>query len=307
MTSVNRRDILLAGAGIGAATLSASATAAPSETAAARSTAARDGVAPHAGSGAANARSAHARAGSASNADFNEPALNLLALLKMLGSTNPRDLAISFGTGRVYACLPDEAPIPLFSTHSVSVTRSQLRADGSFLLRQHIVGFRTAFDGDRLIERMANPLTGETVELPVTDYGIGDLDYRLDGTYALRSGTPATKLERTMPRPWHLDSGTLAINDDAVLAGPGPKQPKADVVTRFAPVREVLDPKTPAARSWFSFSAIDPFRPWLKMPRPGYQLWHVYGRSVHADRPLPEFIDRVVRERFAGLLELAPI
>jgi hypothetical protein len=237
--------------------------------------------------------------------DFDRPPLNLLALLKMLGSTDPRDVAVTCGTGRVYACIAEQPPIPLFGTHSVSVTRSRLRPDGSFVLRQRIIGFRTAFDGDRPIDRMTNPVTGETVELPVTDYGVADMDYRLDGTYASRAGAQPTKLDRPTLRPWRIDTGVLAIHDDSLLSGVGPGQPKADVVTRFAPIHEIMDESIHSARSWFSFSAVDPFRPWLKMGRPGFQLWHVHGRSVDAARPLPEFIDRFVRERFPTLLELA--
>lgn len=295
MTSMNRRDVLLAAtaAGLGASLIAESANgAAASSTRAVPATSPR-GV------------TAATPAAAAPPPDFNRPTLNLLALLKILGSTDPRAVPMSYGTGRVYACISEQPPIPLFGTHSVSVTRSRLRPDGSFVLRQRIIGFRTEFDGELPIERMKNPVTGETVELPITDYGVADLDYRLDGTYASRVGGPVTKLDRPTVRPWRIDTGVLELHDDSLLSGTGPAQPKADVVTRFAPLREIVDDSVHAARSWFSFSAIDPFRPWLKMDRAGFQLWHVHGRSVDAARPLPEFIDRFVRERFPTLLEIA--
>lgn len=237
--------------------------------------------------------------------DFGQAAANLGALLKILGSTNPDEVAVTYGTGRVFACLNGEQPVPLFSTHSVSAARSRLRPDGSFLLRQHIIGFRTAFESESIIDRMSNPLTGESVDLPLTDYGIGDVDYRLGGTYALRAGVEPTRLNRPSIRPWTIDAGTLAISDDAVLAGVGPAQPKIDAVTRFARVEEILDEKVASARSWFSFSAVDPFRPWLKMRQLGFQLWHVHGRKVDASAPLPAFIAHLVRRRFPKLFELA--
>lgn len=237
--------------------------------------------------------------------DFGQVAANLRALLKILGSTNPGDVAVTYGTGRVFACIAGEPPVPLFSTHSVSAARSRLRPDGSFLLRQHIIGFRTAFETESVIDRMANPLTGESVDLPLTDYGISDADHRLDGTYALRVGAEPTRLNRPPIRPWTIDAGTLALSDDAVLAGVGPAQPKIDAVTRFARVAEIVDETVPSARSWFSFSAVDPFRPWLKMRQLGFQLWHVHGRKVDATAPLPAFIADLVRRRFPQLLELA--
>lgn len=236
--------------------------------------------------------------------DFGSPSGNLSALLKILGSTNPAEVAVTYGTGRVYACIAGEPPVPLFGTHSVSAARSRPRADGSFVLRQHIVGFRTAFESETVIDRMSNPLTGESIDLPMTDYGIGDTDYRHDATFALRAGAAPVRMNRPPLRPWWVDSGTLALSDDAVLAGAGPAQPKIDVVTRFARVTELLDDSIASARSWFSFSAVDPFRPWLKMRQAGYQLWHVHGRKIAADAPLPPFIASLVRSRFPALLAL---
>jgi hypothetical protein len=256
------------------------------------------------GGGARQAAAAPAAPPVAPTPDFNEPALNLLALLKILGSTDSQEVSLTYGTGRVFACLAERRPVPLFATHSVSAARSRLRADGSFVLRQHIIGFRTPIDSETPIERMVNPLTGESIDLPFTDYGTGDIDYRLDGTYALRHDGAAEKMDHPPVRPWKLDAGVLAIDDDSLLAGTGPRQPKIDVVTRFARVEEILDPKVASPRSWFDFSAVDPFRPWLKMSQPGFQLWHVHGRKVDAAAPLPEFIATFIRARFPTLLEL---
>lgn len=256
------------------------------------------------GGGARQAAAAQSGARIARAPDFNESAPNLLALLKILGSTDPKEVSLTYGTGRVFACIAGRRPVPLFATHSVSAVRSRLRADGSFVLRQHIIGFRTPIDSEAPIERMVNPLTGESIDIPFTDYGTGDTDYRLDGTYALHPDGAAEKTDHPPVRPWKLDAGILAIDDDSLLAGTGPRQPKIDVVTRFARAAEILDPKVASSRSWFDFSAVDPFRPWLKMREPGFQLWHVHGRKVDAAAPLPEFIATFIRARFPTLLEL---
>lgn len=256
------------------------------------------------GGGATEAAAAQKGAPVARAPDFNAPALNLLALLKILGSTDPQAVSLTYGTGRVFACIAERRPVPLFATHSVSAVRSRLRADGSFVLRQHIIGFRTPIDSETPIEHMVNPVTGESIDLPFTDYGTSDTDYRLDGTYALRADGTNEKTDHPVVRPWKVDAGILSIDDDSLLVGTGPRQPKIDVVTRFARVEEILDPKLSSPRSWFDFSAVDPFRPWLKMREPGFQLWHVHGRKVDADAPLPAFIASFIEARFPKLLEL---
>ncbi len=235
--------------------------------------------------------------------DLSSPRDNLRALLKMLASTDPGEKVFHFAAGRVYACISARAPIPLFGTHSIGIARGALRPDGGFRLREHVVGFRTRFETEIVIEEMRNPVTGETVKLPLTDYGIYDTEYRADGTYALVKPEPR-RLSAFGPKPWSEAGGIVALSDDAMQAESGPLQPKIDVISRFATARELADPGVTSAASWFSFSAVDPFRPWLKMPVPGLQLWHVHGRKVASPSQLPEYIRRVAAQRFPDLFDL---
>lgn len=236
--------------------------------------------------------------------DLSKPADNLRVLMKILASTDPGEVVLSYGSGRVYACLSGRAPVPLFGTHSASVARAKAAPDGSFVLRQHIIGFRTAVDQEEMIDTMVNPVTGQTITLPPTDYGVGDTDYRLDGTFSLAATTPPRQLNRAGPRPWSVADGIVSMSDDSVSPIPGPGQPKIDVVTRSAMASDVLDPAIKSPNSWFSFTAVDPFRPWLKMTEPGFQLWHLTGRKVTSPEALPAFIRQTVAKRFPRLFEL---
>jgi hypothetical protein len=230
---------------------------------------------------------------------------NLGALLRMLASTDPRETVYNFAAGRVYACIAGRAPVPLFGTHSISAARGRAREDGTFVLRQHIVGFRTRFDTEDIIDAMTNPVTGEMVQLPLTDYGRYDSDYRADGTYALVGSAPR-RISALGRRPWSESGGIVVMSDDTLQSAPGPMQPKVDVVTRYATVNDLTDPRVSSASSWFSFSAVDPFRPWLKMREPGLQLWHVYGRKVRSPGEMPAYIRRVAADRFPTLFNLPP-
>jgi hypothetical protein len=235
--------------------------------------------------------------------DLSDPKVNLLALQKILASTDPRETAISFSAGRVYACINERSPIPLFGTHSIAVARAMAREDGSFLLRQHIVGFRTQFNSETFIEHLVNPVTGEKLDLPLTDYHVNDSEYRFDGTFARTKHTPV-RINQAGPRPWSQADGIVALSDDALTTTPGPNQPKVDAVTRFAFAQDLANLRVSSAASWFSFSAVDPFRPWLRMTEPGFQLWHVYGRKVRKPSDLPAYIRQVADRRFPGLFEL---
>ncbi len=237
--------------------------------------------------------------------DLSRPADNLRALMKILASTDPAQTVYFYGSGRVYGCLSERAPVPLFGTHSLSICRAKAAPDGGFLLRQHIVGFRTAVDSETMIDSMTNPVTGQTVSLPPTDYGVADTDYRLDGTYAL-AVKPPLLMNKAGPRPWSLAGGVVSMSDDTVLAKPGPQHPKADVVTRSALASELADPAIRSANSWFSFSAVDPFRPWLKMTEPGFQLWHLNGRKAATLDDMPAFIRETAMARFPKLFDLPP-
>ena len=251
----------------------------------------------------AAASAAGARAPTLKALDLDDPKANLLALLKILGSTDPREAVISFSAGRVYACMSERSPLPLFGTHSIAVARAMARPDGSFLLRQHIVGFRTRFNSEKFIEQFVNPVTGEQINLPLTDYHVSDMDYRLDGTFANVKPTPV-RINQAGPRPWSRADKIVALSDDALTTTAGPHQPKVDVVTRFAFAQDLASPRVSSAPSWFSFSAVDPFRPWLRMNEPGFQLWHVYGRKVRTRADLPGYINQVAEQRFPGLFEL---
>lgn len=224
------------------------------------------------------------------SADFSDPKANLLALLKIQASTDPKQVTTTYGTGRVYACITGIAPIPLFGTHSISTTRARLKADGGFVLRQHIMGFRTAFESETVIDSMKNPVTGKLVELPLTDYGTRDTEFAVG--------------INNVARPWSIEGDTLALSDDAVRPEPGPSQPKIDVITRYARTTDLLDPAVKSAESWFNFSAVDPFRPWLQMNQPGFQLWHVSGRKVSNVGQMPAFIAKAARERFTEPFDL---
>jgi hypothetical protein len=249
------------------------------------------------------ASAAAARAPALEALDLDDPKVNLGALLKILASTDPRETVISFSAGRVYACISERSPIPLFGTHSIAVARARARPDGSFLLRQHIVGFRTHFNSEAFIEQFVNPITDEKLDLPLTDYHVNDSDYRLDGTFA-RVQSATVQMNQAGPRPWSQADGIVALSDDALTTAPGLHQPKVDVVTRFAFAHDLARPRVRSAPSWFSFSAVDPFRPWLRMTEPGFQLWHVYGRKVRGPSDLPAYIRQVADSQFPGLFDL---
>jgi hypothetical protein len=240
----------------------------------------------------------------AATADFSAADVNLRSLQKILASTDERHVVVSWTAGRVYACMMGKPPVPLFGTHAVAAGRARGRTDGSFMLRQRIVGFRTGFDDVKPMTTMPNPVTGAVIELPYTDYGIGDSDYRHDGTFALRPGQAPIRLSAFGPRPWSITGDVASFSDDALAVAPQILQPKVDAVTRFATVDELLDPAVTSANSWISFSAVDPFRPWLKMPEAGFQLWHVYGRKASDPGGLPDYIAAFVAERFPDLFDI---
>lgn len=255
------------------------------------------------GLGEPSAASARGHTASVPLPDLADPKANLHALLKILASTDPREAVISFSAGRVYACISEHPPVPLFGSHSICVARGKARQDGSFLLRQHIVGFRTHFDTETFIEEFVNPVTGKSLGLPLTDYHVSDIDYRLDGTFARVKSAPV-QIRQAGPRAWTQADGIVAFSDDAITLAPGPHQPKVDVVTRFANAGDLANPGVSSAMSWMSFSAVDPFRAWLGMTEPGLQLWHVYGRKVRTPAALPAYIRQVADSRFPGLFEL---
>ncbi len=239
--------------------------------------------------------------------DFGQPATIMLALQKMLASCDPAETVLSFAAGRVYGCLSGRPPIPLFGTHSVAACRALARDDGTFVLRQHIVGFRTSFGTETIVDRMRNPVTQQMIDLPLTDYGIGEIVYGANGVFVHLPDGNRVQLGQGGRSAWTIDGDVLAVNDDSLVAQQGPNQPKVDVVTRYANLREIVDPRVMSANSWFSFSAVDPFRPWLKMPEPGFQLWHVAGRKVGGGSALPVYIQKFIAERFPRLRDLPPI
>ena len=176
-------------------------------------------------------------------------------------------------------------------------------ADGTFLLRQQIVGFRTVFDTEEVMDSMINPINGATLTLPRTNYGVSENAYGLDGTLAMAAKPPRMQFKGAV-RPWTVGGGVVSLADDVSVTPPGPESPDMDIVTRSAFVSEVLDPSIKSANSWFSFTATHPFRPWLKMTDPGHELWHLDGRKAHSSNEMPQFMQDEVAKRWPALFQL---
>ena len=79
------------------------------------------------------------------------------------------------------------------------------------------------------------------------------------------------------------------------------------MVTRYANISDIVNPRITSARSWMNFSGVDPFRPWLKMQQPGFQLWHLAGRKVANFDELPDYLRQYIAERFPSMDDLPPI
>lgn len=217
----------------------------------------------------------------------------LTACIKMRGSLDDR-LSIGWVIGKRYAVL-DHKAIPIMGMLAATFTRYRRIRDDAFEAKSLEVAYFTDLDKRRLIETWKNPVTGKTVEVPMTRMGPSRFVLTADGLDLQVAAGEARGLELN-----HRFNRAVIRGDDVwiteiidVSNDPKPDQKPFvynEMTTYHAKMSDLADPAQATVPTNVSFHGLVTFRPWMGFgDTPGHTTAHGAGTRAARVEDLPPY------------------
>ena len=239
------------------------------------------------------------RAGAAApgGPDLDDPAENLRAFVKLVGSLDGAPV-YDMVRGSVYGLMAGRAAQPLFKTVGAGVAVYRQVSPLEFTATSRYVGLLLDWKTGQPLEHWINPFNGVRCTVPTTQYGPGDM--RVLGDRMLPAG-----MEGDAPaggtRPWFRLGDTVHMQREVLAGAPQrPLFPKGDLMTYSGDWGLLADAAVTRMPSRLNFSAVEAWRDWMNMDaqaQPGSLWWHVAGTKLQGpgDYP-PDLREWVVRQ-----------
>ncbi|MCK6371793.1 MAG: DUF1838 domain-containing protein, partial [Gammaproteobacteria bacterium] len=98
--------------------------------------------------------------------DFDDPAQNLRAFIKLTGDLDPQAETVGWFGGTVFAVTtPDKPLAPLLGVEGFGVLRVAAQPNGAWRMFNREIAFYKDLKTNEFIDQWTNPFTGETVEV----------------------------------------------------------------------------------------------------------------------------------------------
>jgi hypothetical protein len=221
--------------------------------------------------------------------DLANPADRLTAIAKLRGATDDR-LVISYVIGARYA-VPEHRLIPMMGILAATFSRWRRLDATRYEARSLEVAFFTDLATGAFLDRWTNPVTGMTVDVPVTRMGPSRLEITADG---LTVDSPATRGGGLELR--HVFQPPLVVGDEVWLTeqinvdGPPGPQPFIynELSTYSARKSDLDDPRQAFVPTAVQYQSLITYRPWMGFgSTPGHTLARGAGRRVTRVADLP--------------------
>lgn len=211
--------------------------------------------------------------------DLDDPATNLQAFVKLLGSLDGEPI-FDMVHGSVYGLMAGRPAQPLFRTIGAGVATFEQRSSLEYLSRSRYVGLVLDWHTGEPVERWTNPYTDHPCPVPVTSYGPGEVRILTDRMLPTGDDTaaPATGI-----RPWFRLGQRVHIQREVLAGAPErPHFPKADLMTYSGDGNLLADPAVLRMPSQLNFAAVETWREWMGMEEQpaGTLWWHVSGAKL---------------------------
>lgn len=231
--------------------------------------------------------------------DLDDPEVNLRAYVKLRGSLDGEPV-FDVVRGQVFGILPGQVTRPLFTTlgaqRSVYARRSALEYAAS----TRYLGWLLDPASGQVLERWTNPWNGADCAVPRTRYGPSRVRVLADRVLPAADPAEAPVAGR---RPWYLLGDIVHMLDEIVLPLPdGSAFPKADLMTFSGRWQDLADPRSSRMPSRLAFSAVEPWRDWMRMEEPGMLWWHVTGVKLAGPGDMPPELLALVQAEDPGFL-----
>ena len=216
--------------------------------------------------------------------DLDDPATSLRAYIKLRGSLD-NEPVFDVVQGRVYAILPGEPVRPLFRMIGAQRSLYTFRSALEYQATTRYLGWLLDWDSGWPLEQWTNPWSGERCVVPTTRYGPSTVHIQSDRVVPAGADSEAPATGR---RPWFVLGEVVHMLDEILLAAPaGPDYPKADLMTFSGRWQDLADAGRSRIPARLGFSAMEPWRDWMQMDRPGMLWWHVAGVKLDGPQDFP--------------------
>lgn len=229
----------------------------------------------------------------------------LTAIAKLRGATDDR-LCIGYVVGTRYA-VPEHRAIPMMGILAATFSQYRRVSDDAFEARALEVAYFTDLATGKLLEKWKNPVTGTTVEVPLTRMGPSRIRVTADGlTVANPSGEASgLKLTHVFQPPVLVGDNVWLTEQINVDGPPGPRPFVYNELSTFhARKSELDDPARATVAAQVQYQSLITYRPWMGFgDTPGHTL--ARGAGVHVSRigELPPYYLELTRRLHPDVLK----
>jgi hypothetical protein len=239
----------------------------------------------------------------------------LTALVKMRGATDER-LVIGYVVGARYA-VPEHKAIPMMGILAATFSQYRRLSDDSFEARALEIAYFTDLSTGKLLEKWKNPVTGVTVDVPLTRMGPSRATLTADGlSVANPSGAAAgLRLNHVFQPPVVVGDSVWVTEQINVDGPPGPRPfVYNEFSTLCASKSELDDPARATVPTQVQYQSLITYRPWMGFgDTPGHTLARGAGQRAASIGELPayyleltkRFHPDVLRDPLAALAKAA--
>jgi len=235
--------------------------------------------------------------------DFDNPAENLRAFIKLTGSLDPSVETTGWFGGTIYAVIGDQQKLqPLIGVEGFGINRIEQKGENVYRIFNREFAVYKDLESGRYLDRWENPLNGETVDV----FPIQNRTVTAEIAPIIKQDFDGTMVECPFNPPWIVQLGTAFSVLEVHTAFPNPMKPEewpresagpinrtSEMFNRAANYAELADPDSPHADCTGTWVRISPWLPWMLMGQSeGHLLYRTFiQRTGEVSNLPPQLLD----------------
>ncbi|RMF95967.1 MAG: DUF1838 domain-containing protein [Gammaproteobacteria bacterium] len=251
--------------------------------------------------------------------DFSDPAQNLHAFIKVMGSLDPEQEVVGWFGGDIFAVTSPDKPLQkLFGVEGMGVLRTEAQPDGSYRIFNRECAFYTDPRTGEYMDRWTNPFHGEEVKVvPIHNLVVNaeiapifKMDF--DGRVQEIPFTPPWWVQEKIDKAMNMfEVHVVAPNPMSVEEWPresaGPVNRISEMFHRTAKLSELQDDSLDSVDYSGVWTRIGPWLPWmLQGQMPGHLLYRTFMTKPMSIDRMPDKLVKHVAERLGEQYFRAP-
>ena len=237
--------------------------------------------------------------------DLNNKRDLLTAIAKLRGATDER-LVIGYVVGARYA-VPEHRMIPMMGILAATFSQYRRISDEAFEARALEIGYFTDLNTGKLLEKWKNPVTGTTVDVPLTRMGPSRIILTADGLTVPRLSGEAAGLQlKHIFQPPVIVGDNVWVTEQINIDGPPGPRPFVynELSTFHGRKSELDDPARATVPTQVQYQSLITYRPWMGFgDTPGHTVARGAGMRAASIAELPPYFLELTRRLHPDVLK----